>query len=433
MKRIFAIICTVAIVCTSICYGQDKWLTIYKRVDGILRVITNPVANISSITYSDTPKESPDVSDESNQVGVDEENGENGSIDNTGENTENEGLSEENGENGSIDNTEEDTITNGENNTDTEIDTDDNQSTVDEVDSNMGNEDNPGIDNNNDLGNNDDDNNDEPYDDDESDAFNTIHLTVGDEQIDVDMTQIEKCVIGHNLPTLAIVTDDDLTEIPSKNYYVTGKVSITGYGNYPDVKATAVNIKGRGNSTWGYDKKPYRLKFDKKISLCGMTKAKNYALIANYLDPSLMRNAVALKIAELLGMPYTNHCIPVNLTFNGKYRGSYMLTEKIGFNAASVNVKDESKAILFELDKNYDEPYKFTSTRYKLPVMVKDPDFDELAEADTTLTAEKRLEEWQADFTQMENGVRLKKFYDYIDISSAVDYMLVYLLPKTLS
>jgi spore coat protein CotH len=196
------------------------------------------------------------------------------------------------------------------------------------------------------------------------------------------------------------------------------------------VKATAVNIKGRGNSTWGYDKKPYRLKFDKKISLCGMTKAKNYALIANYLDPSLMRNAVALKIAELLGMPYTNHCIPVNLTFNGNYRGSYMLTEKIGFNAASVNVKDESKAILFELDKNYDEPYKFTSTRYKLPVMVKDPDFDELAEADTTLTAEKRLEEWQADFTQMENGVRLKKFYDYIDISSAVDYMLVYLVTK---
>jgi spore coat protein CotH len=239
------------------CYGQDKWLNIYKEVDNVPRVVANPVANISNIQHQ--------------------------------------GL--------------------------------------------------------------------------EQDKYDTMILTVDGEEIAIDMSQIEKCVIGHNIPTISIETDEYVDEIPSKEYYLTGKVSMAGYGNYDDLKSTAVNIKGRGNSTWYYDKKPYRLKFDKKISICGLTKAKNYVLLANYIDPTLMRNAVALKIAQLLGISYTNHCIPVNLILNGKYRGSYMLTEKVGLNSASVDVKDEAKAILFELDTNYDEAYKFKSPIYNLPVM----------------------------------------------------------------
>ena len=43
-----------------------------------------------------------------------------------------------------------------------------------------------------------------------------------------------------------------------------------------------------------------------------------------------------------------------------------MLTEKIGINGASVDI-DETTGILFELDTNYDEEFKFYSKRFGLP------------------------------------------------------------------
>lgn len=262
----------------------------------------------------------------------------------------------------------------------------------------------------------------------DNNAFDTMEITVNGEKIHINMDCIEKCVIGHNVPTIYIDTDEYVDEIPSKEYYLTATFSMKGYGNYDDIKATALNIKGRGNSTWGYAKKPYRLKFDKKISLCGLKKAKNYALIANYLDPTLMRNAVALKMAQLLDMPFTNHSVPVNVVLNGKYRGAYMLTEKIGLNAASVDVDDESSAILFELDSNYDELYKFKSPIYSLPVMVKDPDFDELVASDPSLNTEELLNKWQSDFNAMEVGIYNGELAEYFDINSVVNYLLVYLV-----
>ena len=88
-------------------------------------------------------------------------------------------------------------------------------------------------------------------------------------------------------------------------------------------------MKGRGNSTWGYPKKPYRLKLNKKAEICGLGKAKNYVLLANHLDPTLMLNSVAFKIGRLLELPFTNHAIPVDVVLNGIYKGSYLLTEQI--------------------------------------------------------------------------------------------------------
>ena len=67
-----------------------------------------------------------------------------------------------------------------------------------------------------------------------------------------------------------------------------------GNGMYDDLPEQEVIFRGRGNSTWNMKKKPYRFKMDKKTEVCGMKKAKSFALIANYIDCSLMRNTVAL-------------------------------------------------------------------------------------------------------------------------------------------
>ena len=85
-----------------------------------------------------------------------------------------------------------------------------------------------------------------------------------------------------------------ITEIPSKDYYLNATLTVDGKGIYENYTGKT-EVKGRGNSTWGYPKKPYRLKLDKKSEICGLGKAKNYVLLANHIDPTLMLNSVAFK------------------------------------------------------------------------------------------------------------------------------------------
>ncbi|MCM1109933.1 MAG: CotH kinase family protein [Clostridium sp.] len=239
------------------------------------------------------------------------------------------------------------------------------------------------------------------------------------------MSDIDSCIIGTNIPTITINIDGG-AEVVYKETFLDAKISVNGYGEYDNLAECDVQIRGRGNSTWNMSKKPYRIKFSKKTSLFGMKKAKNYALIANMIDCTLMRNSIALKIGQMLGMPWTNHAIPVNLIINGRYRGSYIITEKIGINSGSVDI-EETEGILFELDQNYDEDYKFKSKKYALPVMVKDPDFAELYEDDPTyLTPSENLAKWRKEFEEMEASVSTSDFSKFMDVESLADYLLVY-------
>ena len=164
--------------------------------------------------------------------------------------------------------------------------------------------------------------------------------------------------------------------VTSKSYYLDANFRITGYGIYEDFE-DSVQIKGRGNSTWGYSKKPYRLKFDEKVKPFGLTKGKSWVLLANAQSGALMANAIAMKVGQMAGAKYTNHIIPVELYMNGIYLGSYMFTEKVGMGNNSVDI-DEALGYLLELDTYTDE----TITRigqYNLPVKVSEPDLTELS------------------------------------------------------
>ena len=180
------------------------------------------------------------------------------------------------------------------------------------------------------------------------------------------------------VPTIYINTSDGLS-ITSKDYYKDAEITIDGHGIFPSMETTAVQIKGRGNSSWSWPKKPYRLKFAEKVKPLGMTKGKSWVLLSNYQAGSLMSNAIGMKAANLMGASGANHIVPVDLYLNGEYRGSYNFTEKVGFANNSVDIPDETAAALLELDSYYDEPVgqKFRSQPYNLPINVKEPDFSE--------------------------------------------------------
>lgn len=234
---------------------------------------------------------------------------------------------------------------------------------------------------------------------------------------------IQSMVLGGNIPTLYIETNPYVDEVTSKEVYLDATLKYEPYGDGTEKLEQKVSIKGRGNSSWDHPKKPYRLKFDKKQSLAGLNKAKSFVLLSNFIDNTLMRNAVAMKIAELLDMPYYNKIVPVNLVFNGQQRGNYMLTNKVGINSGSVDI-DENEGILWELDTYFDEEFKFHSEHFNLPCMVKDPDFHEI----TDNSDEAISEIWNYWKNDLENAFELVENGDWrsaFDEEQLIKYFIV--------
>lgn len=223
-----------------------------------------------------------------------------------------------------------------------------------------------------------------------------------------------------DVPRIDIVTSDG-QPVTSKEEYKDATITIDGKGIFPSMATTAMQIRGRGNTSWNYSKKPYRLKFGSKVKPLGMTKGKNWVLLANAQSGSLMTNAIGMKAASLIGASAPNHIIPVDLYLNGEYKGNYNFTEKLGFSNNSVDITDETAAALFELDSYYDEAagQKFRSMFYNLPINVKEPDF---TEGTTVLTLERISNAFNRFLGDLYSGGDISR---HVDIDQLARFMMV--------
>ncbi|MDE6542397.1 MAG: CotH kinase family protein [Muribaculaceae bacterium] len=193
-----------------------------------------------------------------------------------------------------------------------------------------------------------------------------------------------------------------------------------------------VNVKGRGNTTWSYPKKPYAIKLNKKAEVLGMPKHKRWCLLANWMDRTVMRNDVAFEIGRrLTGLDWTPHGEYVDVVFNGRMVGNYYLCEQIKVDENRVDIVEmESDDVseetitggyLVELDTYFDEVNKFRTKRRNLPVNIKEPDEDVLVPA--------QLDYIQGYFNRIEDilyGGASGDVFDLIDVDSFVDWWLVY-------
>ena len=209
--------------------------------------------------------------------------------------------------------------------------------------------------------------------------------------------------------------------VSSKDYYLNALITIQGQGVWPDFQ-DSVQIKGRGNSSWSsdpYDKNPYRLKFASSVKPFGLTKGKNWNLIAQKQHGSMMSNPMAMKAARMVGTAGANDVIPVDLYMNGNYRGSYIFTQKTGLANNSIDLDDESAAVFLELDTYYDEVYRFYSDSYRLPVNIKEPDF---SEGETVLD----MEGVKSDFNRFETALyEQANFERLVDLDMLARFMFV--------
>ncbi len=115
---------------------------------------------------------------------------------------------------------------------------------------------------------------------------------------------------------------------------VSGKISVTNAGNYNLTDITA-EMKVRGNQTAGFDKKGFRIKFDKKQGMLGLNggkKFKKWVLLADAKDTTVSRTALGLTLSKGVisddSNVWASDFTPVSVYLNDTYWGMYMLAEQ---------------------------------------------------------------------------------------------------------
>lgn len=94
----------------------------------------------------------------------------------------------------------------------------------------------------------------------------------------------------------------------------------------------------RGHSTRTFPKRPFKLKLEEKASLLGLGESKHWVLLANAIDPTLIRNQLVYDLSGALGASCQMHSKQVTLIYNGEYQGVYQLCQQVRIEKSSINV-----------------------------------------------------------------------------------------------
>jgi hypothetical protein len=226
-----------------------------------------------------------------------------------------------------------------------------------------------------------------------------------------------------------------------------------GTGNRNSVTDAFNNYNGkiaieiRGESSQMFPKKSYRIETQDEtgnnlnVSLLGMPSENDWVLYAPYSDKSLMRNSLTFKLGRDMGR-YAPRNRFVELVLNGNYEGVYVLMEKIkvdnnrvdiaGLDPEDISGRDVTGGYLLRVDKiDADDYPAWSATPDPLPTGFRDVTFQYEDPNGEDLMPQQRsyisnyMYEFQssltrASFTDMATGYK-----SYLDMSAAIDFMLV--------
>ena len=179
----------------------------------------------------------------------------------------------------------------------------------------------------------------------------------------------------------ALYKDRKTGEAPYKKATVTLKDD----GSDKDTKhltefTDETEIKVRGNSTANPNngKKAYRLKFPKKHKhdLLGLGYEKrNWALLANVFDHSMIRNALSYHLEKEVGLDFCPGYKFIDLVINGNYRGTYQVCDHVEADANRVDV-DENTGWMVEFQGRgdmLDKPLCFAKDGLQMNIKNPEP------------------------------------------------------------
>ena len=237
---------------------------------------------------------------------------------------------------------------------------------------------------------------------------------------------------------------NELPKIPVVYINTVGNESITSNKDYVSATMNVVTDKNprslplpdaslgirlRGNSTLNMPKSSYKIKFTEKQNFLSLYEEKDWVLLANFSDQTLIRNYLAYSMSSKLRMIFTPKYTFVDVYVNGEYQGNYLLTDQIEVTNDRVNIEENVTNIdtgyLIELDKglyrigleNTDENYFLIDG---IPFIIKSPSFNDNHYQDE-------------HFTYIENYmnlvyITLKNQEDYselIDDATFIDWFII--------
>lgn len=239
------------------------------------------------------------------------------------------------------------------------------------------------------------------------------------------VTNAQKAPAGPDtgLPVVRINTEG-AAPVNSKTEWVAASMYI-GESEY------SCTVRGRGNSTWEWPKKPYLVRLDKKASVLGLPAHKRWVLLANFMDRTLMRNIVSMKVSSLTSLAWTPSCESVELVLNGRHLGNYLLIEQVRVDPARVDI-DEEEGVLLELDFHEDEEIQWVDYHGRsdkrstgIPFAIKYPDAGDISP--------ERVEQIKKYVSEAAGVLYGPGFDDpaggyakYLDVQSFIDYWIVF-------
>jgi len=187
-----------------------------------------------------------------------------------------------------------------------------------------------------------------------------------------------------DLPTIYIDTQDGAEIEPSSGSWVSAGIEVVDKNKKlapfkQEAGTTAagnniLQVRGRGTTSWtNTDKKSFRLQFAKddkdattgeimtsykhyllgNETAEGVVKKRNWVLLANAGDKTLVRNALTKELGDIAGLPFTPGYCFVDLVVNGQYVGTYQVTEYLEADANRINI-DEDDGLLLQMTGSAD-------------------------------------------------------------------------------
>ena len=181
-------------------------------------------------------------------------------------------------------------------------------------------------------------------------------------------------------------------------------------------------VRGRGNSSWSWAKKPYKLKLEEDAALVGDIEHDEWVLLANYGDRSGLRTATAFAIAAQTRLAWTPKFRFVDVVLNGQSQGLYMLTEQVEAGRRLASTSPTTATCSSSTSATCATASRASAPSAAPSIAFKDPDEVTKRQRREVRRAVSRFERvlYGPDFDDPKEGYRA-----YVDVRRIIDWYLV--------
>jgi len=233
------------------------------------------------------------------------------------------------------------------------------------------------------------------------------------------------------LPTLWAETAG--RSLKDANYYYKATISLTdnistgGNGGLAETSARMMaqgslrfytkKIDWSGETEWG--KNDYKVNFSSAVPLLDMPAHIDWLLMPNVSDITMLHNKTAFYMGEISDLDYTPRFRYVDLMFNGRYSGTYMLGESLDGASSRVNVGTDGYILSVGSPTS---GTSFSTGNIEQPVSILYPTSQPAATVNYIKNYIKEAENalFSSNFTDETNG-----WQKYMDINSFVEWYLI--------